>query len=34
MGFPKSKATSILSDVFKANNTLALLTAASISETT
>lgn len=27
MGFPKVKATSILSDVFKANNTIALLTA-------
>ena len=27
MGFPKTKATSILSDVFKANNTIALLTA-------
>ena len=25
MGFPKTKATSILSDVFQANNTLALL---------
>ena len=27
MGFPKTKATSILADVFKANNTIALLTA-------
>lgn len=30
MGFPKTKATSILSDVFKANNTIALLTAVDV----